>query len=61
MKISEIKKLSPDELNNRVNTLKKDLFNLRFRKVNGPIDDTAKISEIKKNVAKILTTLNKQK
>ena len=61
MKISEIKKLSPDELNNRVNTLKKDLFNLRFRKVNGPIDDTAKISEIKKNVAKILTTLNKNK
>ena len=61
MKISEIKKLSPDELNNRVNTLKKDLFNLRFRKVNGPIDDTAKISEIKKNVAKILTTLNKKK
>ena len=61
MKISEIKKLSPDELNNRVNSLKKDLFNLRFRKVNGPIDDTAKISEIKKNVAKILTTLNKKK
>ena len=61
MKISEIKKLSRDELNNKVNTLKKDLFNLRFRKVNGPIDDPAKISEIKKNVAKILTTLNKNK
>ena len=61
MKISEIKKLSQDELNNKVNTLKKDLFNLRFRKVNGPIDDPAKISEIKKNVAKILTTLNKKK
>ena len=60
MKISEIKKLSRDELNNKVNTLKKDLFNLRFRKVNGPIDDTATISEIKKNVAKILTTLNKK-
>ncbi len=61
MKISEIKKLSRDELNNKVNNLKKDLFNLRFRKVNGPIDDPAKISEIKKNVAKILTTLNKKK
>ena len=61
MKISEIKKLSRDELNNKVNTLEKDLFNLRFRKVNGPIDDPAKISEIKKNVAKILTTLNKNK
>ena len=61
MKISEIKKLSHDELNNKANTLKKDLFNLRFRKVNGPVENTAKISEIKKNVAKILTTLNKKK
>ena len=61
MKISEIKKFSRDELNNKVNTLKKDLFNLRFRKVNGPVEDTAKTSEIKKNVAKILTTLNKKK
>ena len=61
MKISEIKKLSRDELNSKVNTLKKDLFNLRFRKANGPVDDTSKISEIKKNVAKILTTLNKKK
>ena len=60
MKISEIKKLSRDELNNKVNTLKKDLFNLRFRKVNGQIDDTAKVSTIKKDVAKLFTKLNKK-
>ena len=57
MKNKEVKKLSKDELKNKVNSLKKDLFNFRFRKVNGQIEDTAKISEIKKDVARLLTTL----
>jgi len=60
MKSKEINKLSKDELKNKINSLKKDLFNFRFRKVNGQIDDTAKISTIKKDVAKLLTKLNKK-
>ena len=60
MKNKEIKKLSKDELENKVNTLKKDLFNIRFKKVNGQLDDTAKVSQIKKDVAKLLTSLNKK-
>ena len=52
MKNKEIKKLSTDELMNKVNSLKKDLFNFRFRKVNGQLTDTAKISQIKRDVAK---------
>ena len=40
--------------------LKKDLFNIRFKKVNGQLEDTAKGSQIKKDVAKLLTTLNKK-
>ena len=58
MKNKEIKKLSIDELKNKVNSLKKDLFNFRFRKVNGQLESTAKVSQIKKDVAKILTVLN---
>ena len=60
MKNEEIKKLSTDELNNKINLLKKDLFNFRFRKVNGQLDDTAKVSQIKKDVAKLLTALGKK-
>ena len=41
--------------------LKKDLFNYRFRKTNGQIDDTSKISVLKKDLAKINTKLNKKK
>jgi len=58
MKNKEIKKLTKDELNNKLSSFKKDLFNLRFRKVNGQIENPAKFSEIKKNVAQILTKLN---
>ena len=61
MKIKEINKLSKDELKNKVNSLKKDLFNFRFRKVNGQLDDTSKVSQLKKDVAKILGKLNKEK
>ncbi len=58
MKNKEINKLSKDELKNKVNSLKKDLFNFRFRKVNGQLEDTAKVTLIKKDVAKLLTKLN---
>ena len=58
MKKKEIKKLSKDELKNKVYSLKKDLFNMRFKKINGQLEDTAKVNEIKKDVAKVLTKLN---
>tara|TARA_Y100000590_G_C15565432_1_gene956449 strand:+ start:580 stop:771 length:192 start_codon:yes stop_codon:yes gene_type:complete len=61
MKSKDINKLSNDELKSKVSSLKKDLFNFRFRKVNGKLDNTAKVSEIKRDVAKILTKLNKKK
>ena len=60
MNNKEVKKMSEDELKNKVNLLKKDLFNFRFRKINGQLEDTAKVSQIKKNVAKLLTELNKK-
>ena len=60
MKNKEISKLSIDELKNKVNSLKKDLFNIRFRKINGPLEDTSKVSQLKKDVAKLLTKLNKK-
>jgi large subunit ribosomal protein L29 len=60
MKNKEIKKLSVDELNNKINLLKKDLFNSRFKKVNGQLDDTSKVPKLKKDVAKLLTKLNKK-
>ena len=61
MKNKEISKLSIDEVKNKINSLKKDLFNFRFRKINGQVEDTAKITHIKTDVARLLTKLNSKK
>ena len=61
MKYKEIKKLTNDEAITKIKSLKKDLFNFRFRKVNGQLEDTAKVSEIKKDVAKLFTKLKEKK
>ena len=55
----EINKLSKDELDNQLNKLKKDLFNMRFKRTNGPLDDSSKDAQLKKDVARILTKINK--
>jgi len=61
MKNKEIKKLSVDEMKNKINSLKKDLFNFRFRKANGQLEDSAKVSLIKRDVAKLFTSLKRKK
>ena len=60
MKNKEINKLNVDELKNKINSLKKDLFNFRFRKVNGQLEDTSKVSQLRNDVAKLLTKLHKK-
>ena len=61
MKIKEINKLTNDQLETNLNKLKKDLFNMRFKKANGPLEDTSKYAELKKDIAKILTKKNSKK
>ena len=61
MKSKEINKLSIDELKKKVNSLKKDLFNLRFRKINGQLENSAVVSSTRKDIAKVLTIINKKK
>jgi len=61
MKNKGITKLSDDEIIKKINSLKKDLFNFRFRKVNGQLEDTSKVSQIKKDIAKMLTKMNRKK
>jgi len=61
MKSKEVNKLSMDEIVNKINSLKKDLFNIRFKKTNGQLEDTSKVSLIKKDIARLLTKQNNKK
>ena len=53
MKKKEIKKLSKKQMSENLEKFKKDLFNFRFQKVNGQVKSPAKISETKKNIARL--------
>ena len=53
MKKKEIKKLSKEQSLKEFEKLKKDLFNIRFQKINGQIKNPAKINETKRNIARL--------
>ena len=60
MNNKEINKLNVDEIKNKINSLKKDLFNFRFRKINGQLEDTSKVSQLKRELAMLFTKINKK-
>ena len=57
MKKKEIKKLTKVQMKENIEKLKKDLFNFRFQKVNGQVKSPAKITETRKNIARLKTLL----
>ena len=57
MKKQEIKKLTKDQIFKNIDKFKKDLFNLRFQKINSQVTNPAKISETKKTIARLKTIL----
>ena len=57
MKKQEIKKLTKSEILKNIDKFKKDLFNFRFQKMNSQVTNPAKISETKKNIARLKTML----
>ena len=60
MKNKEIKKQSKDEIIKNIEKLKKDLFNMRFQKINGQIKNTAQVKESKKVLARLKTYLGEK-
>ncbi len=58
MKVNDIRSLSPDEMNLKLNELKHELFNLRFQKGIGQLDNPRKMQQAKKDIARIFTVLN---
>ena len=54
----EDKKLTGEQAVKKIQTLKKDLFNIRFKRINSQVENPAQYNEIKKNIARLYTTLN---
>ncbi|MGI6197908.1 MAG: 50S ribosomal protein L29 [Candidatus Cloacimonadaceae bacterium] len=63
MKINELRELKPEELNERLEELRTELFNLRFQKAKNLIDRPDRLREVRREIARIHTIVkeNEQK
>ena len=61
IKKKDEKKLTKDQAEKKILTLKKDLFNIRFKKINNQINNQAQYGQIKKSIARLYTTIKNEK
>lgn len=59
-KFTEIKKLSTAELNAKEKEYKNELFNLRFQMATGQLENTARVKQVRKEIARIKTALRQE-
>lgn len=60
MKASEIRDLNVDELKSKTSELEQEMFNLRFQLHTGHLENSARLSQIRKDVARVKTILNQK-
>ena len=61
MKFSDIKQKTEDELKVDLVNLKKEQFNLRFQKASGQLENSSKILQVRRDIARIRTAISVQK
>ena len=60
MKANEVRKMSGEELQTKLQDLKKDLFNLRLQHATNQLDNPIKIARVKKDIARVKTIIREQ-
>ncbi|MCI5839928.1 MAG: 50S ribosomal protein L29 [Peptoniphilaceae bacterium] len=61
MKVSEIRKLDDGSLNKQLSDLQAELFNLRFQKATGQLENPSAIGNVKKDIARFKTIITERK
>lgn len=60
MKAKEVRELSTSELEQKLQELKEELFNLRFQLATGQLDNPMRIREVRKNIARVKTVMRER-
>ena len=60
MKISEIREMTSEQLDAKLKELKEELFNLRFQLAVHQLDNPHKITEVKHDIARVMTIINEK-
>ena len=61
MKAEDVRSKSDDELSEEIIALKKEQFNLRFQKASGQIENTARVRQIRRDIARIKTIMHQRR
>lgn len=59
-KASDLRAMSPDQLNEKLVTLKKEQFNLRFQKASGQLENTTRVRLVRRGIAQVKTVLKEK-
>jgi large subunit ribosomal protein L29 len=54
-RLSDIRAMSADQMNDELAKLKKEQFNLRFQRATGQLENTGRIDQVRKDIARIMT------
>ena len=60
MNAAELRNKTPDELRDELVQLKKEAFNLRFQQASGTIENTARMRQVRRDTARVMTVLNEK-
>ncbi len=60
MKATELRAMTVEQLNTKLTELKKELFNLRFQHAINQLENTHKLEEVKRDIARVMTVLNEK-
>ncbi len=55
MKVSELNDLTPDQLDDQLSKLKKEQFNLRFQVATSQLENSARIRQVRRDIARVKT------
>ena len=58
MKAADLRAKSNDELKQQLLALRKESFNLRFQKATGQLENTARVGQVRRDIARVKTILN---
>ena len=61
MKARDIRTKTEDELTGELDNLGKEIFNLRFLRANGQLENTARVRQVRRDIARIKTVLGEQR
>jgi large subunit ribosomal protein L29 len=61
MKAGELRSMSLDQLDDQLGKLKKEQFNLRFQKASGQLENTSRVRQVRRDIARVLTLAGQKK